>query len=276
MRCGVWRWRAAPFLSVSLWLLGACRAAPSPVPTAAAAEHHRLLGLGRPPDKRFIYTVQSDGVYVTARAADPDGRPVFSRRRIKVASISPALPASDRRVVDRDGDLVPAPGSPAALRGDVGRVLKVLVSDPARAAQLDAGPQSKEEFLALDDQTLVAYASAWLRYRGLDEGAALSPAERDVMLSSLAFQLVAGDGFSGLLAMREDDLPAMREALRRLALDRHAQVIENARQLALAGQQAEAHELDAAWKQLGDDPVPRLAAYIRAHADEFDWKSMAR
>jgi hypothetical protein len=275
MRRACWTVVGAGIWSI---LIGSACAAPGThaEPAVPVVESH-VLGLGHPPDGRFVYVVQPDGVYAVARAADAEGRPVFSRKRIKVASIEPALAPDDRRVVDRDGDLVPPPGrsSPPAR---VARQLTVLVADPAAEANLYAGPRTRAEFLALDDKTLVDYASAWLRYRGIDRGetTTLSRAERDVMLASLAFELVAGDGFSGLLAMRCDDLPEIRDSLRRIDLESFAEVIEKARQLAHDGQQAESKQLDRAWRTLADDPVPPLAAYIRAHADEIDWAQMRR
>jgi hypothetical protein len=259
--------------------VAACAAAPKVAPVAPSARPSgHVLGLGKKPDRRFIYVVKPDGVYAMARPIDSAGRPVFVRKAIKVASIEPALDASDRRVVDRDGDLVPAPGRPAgAASAQAPRKLVVLVPDPAGVVRIDVAPSSKDEFLALDDRTLVDYASAWLRYRDVTgESAALTGAERDVLFASLAFTVVADDGFSGLLALRPDDLPAIGDSLRRMALDRFAEVVDRASALALAGKQSESGSLDALWHQLEDDPVPRLAAYIRAHADEIDWSRMRK
>jgi hypothetical protein len=272
-------WARARGLAALLTLAGAaCHvAAPpvTPVEASTPASSH-VLGLGRKPDRRFIYVVKPDGVYAMARPVDSVGRPVFARAPIKVASIEPALDANDRRVVDRDGDLVPARGAEAAS-ASAAHKLVVLVPDPASVAPLDVGPRSKDEFLALDDRTLVDYASAWLRYRdGAGEGATLTDAERDVLLASLAFAVVADDGFSGLLALRPDDLPAIGDSLRRLQLDSFAEVVDRASALALAGKQSESGSLDALWHKLEGDPVPRLAAYIRAHADEIDWSRMQR
>src|SRR5262245_2275687 len=95
-------------LVMGLWGCGAGgRPAPAKPSAAATARTARgFLGLGMRPDRRFLYVVKADGVYVIAHAADAEGRPVFSRKSIKVASIEPALDPGDQRVVDRDGDLV--------------------------------------------------------------------------------------------------------------------------------------------------------------------------
>jgi hypothetical protein len=278
---------AAGWVVISWLGLAACHPAAAPSQTAANVAHAEptVLGLGKKPDRRFVYVVEPDGVYVTPRPVDADGRPVFVRKAVKVASIVPALDPGDRRVVDRDGDLVPAPGKGGASPKATAHRLVVLVADPARIA-LESAPRSREEFLALDDHTLVEYASAWLRYRdgaAGSEPSALSGTERDVLLASLAFSVVEGDGFSGLLALRGDDLPAMGESLRRMALVPFAEVVDRAVALALSGKQAESGTLDALWKQVREtetqaehDPVHVLAAYIRAHADEIDWERMRR
>ncbi len=274
MERGVWRRFFVLLLLISSAVLapGACARARPPV--VEAPPPRAALGLGRPPDPRFMYAVRPDGVYAVAKATDREGRPIFSRKRIKVASIEPALDPTIRMTVDRDGDLVPMPPA-RPLAPAPKRKLVVLVPDPG--THLDVGPRSRTEFLALDDETLVAYTSAWLRYRGLQMGdTSLSQAERDVMLASDAFLLISGDGFSGLLAIRAEQLSQVRDGLRRMSLDQRADVIEAAQRLAAAGAQAESRKLDEAWSALAEDPVPHVAAYIRAHADEFDWDHMAR
>ena len=81
------------WLGISWLGLAACHPAVAPSRTAAnvANAQPTVLGLGKKPDRRFVYVVKPDGVYVTPRPVDADGRPVFVRRALKVASIEPAV-----------------------------------------------------------------------------------------------------------------------------------------------------------------------------------------
>jgi hypothetical protein len=248
----------------SLVAITACATA-----TADPAKPAPALSLGAPLAPGFLYVVRDSGVYANPFPSHrADGKPrfaFFAREEIQVARIDPPLATSDHFEIASDGSIT------GAARDGKPRTLTVLVPDPRPL--LLPPPRTRAEFLALGDDVLAAYVNAWLADRALDQdGRGLTPAERDVMWSEVAFVWISDDGFEGLFASFGAQLPEIRDALRRVGLGDRAKLID--RSIVSPRGDAELDALYAAWEAMKDDPDPTIAAYIRAHADDFAWAKM--
>ena len=253
---------------------GAHAAAPAPPPVQpapAAPAPAGPMSLGAPLAHDFMYAVQGDGVFASPWPHGGDGRPSFamySHQHVQVARIDPPLALTDHFEIADDGSITGTAGD------GVPRRLTVLVTDPGSLVR--PAPRTKAEFLALGDDVLADYVNAWLQYRGFAGGgggfAGLSQPERDVMWSSVAFIEISDEGVTSLVHGDGPQLPEIRDGLRRVGLAHHADVIDRAMASGLSASDLRA--LDAAWDAVEDEPVPRVAAYIRAHADDFAWAQM--
>ena len=134
--------------------------------------------------------------------------------------------------------------------------------------------RSREDFLALGDDTLVEHVSTRLMARGLAaDGDTLSQVEHEVLLADLAFRVMSAGGTRELLTSYRDDLPSMTEALRQLGLRRHADVVRQL--LARApGPDHDHDDLVTAWSAIEDNATARVAAYLRRNAAEVAWQRM--